>query len=102
MKNPLLHHFIKRRTLEADLNAPDRGLAIPDRVAMLIFDILPEILKPDLLRRLIFDLMGLVIDQGGKRSLASAKGQTRDAAPALTNQIRTIDQTINRNSGGSL
>src|SRR5205823_8576097 len=66
MKDALLHHLIQSRTLVADLSAPDGCFAIPDRIAMHIFHIEPEILKPALVRRLILDLMGLVVDPGGE------------------------------------
>src|SRR5947209_2905 len=100
MKDALLHHLIESRTLVAHLNTPHWGLTIPDRVPILIFHLQPQIMEPRLLRRFILDFMRLIVDQCRERTTASPKRQTRDAAPTLSNALRTIDHAIVSTRGG--
>src|SRR5262245_9717167 len=99
MKDALLHHFIQSRTLVAHFDTPDGRLPIPDRIAIFILDGKPQIMEPGLLRGLVLDLMGLVIDQCREGTTTSTKGQTCDPAPALFDRVRTIDHSIIESRG---
>src|SRR5689334_3850448 len=82
---------MERGTLKTEFDTPDWCFTVPGRGAIREQLRQPQRTKPALFRRVIFDLMRLVIDQAGHRRGMLAKGKTSHTLPAFNHLLRARD-----------